>query len=66
MTTKQETETGTIDRDDEVARKDWERSYLRAGKILKLVPGGYEVYWPEQNVITYENDDTIELRYPED
>lgn len=64
MTTMTQQPTHRIEAEDEVARIDWERSYLRAGKVLKLIPGGYEVMWEGTNTITYENDSTVELRYP--
>ena len=64
MTTQQAKQAEIINAGDEVTRIDWERSYLREGEVLKLVPGGYEVLWYGTKSITYENHDTIELRYP--
>ena len=55
----------TITVDDDVTPINWERTYNRDGKVLKLIPGGYEVRWNNTNTITYENNETIELRYPE-
>lgn len=56
--------TPTIQADDEVTLINWERSYNPDGKVLKLIPGGYEVQWHGTKTITYENNATIELRYP--
>ncbi|ASX98714.1 MRE11 double-strand break endo/exonuclease [Arthrobacter phage Colucci] len=36
------------------------------GKVLGLVPGGYEVMWAGSKAITYEDEHTIELRFPDD
>jgi len=41
------------------------------GKIVAYIPGGYEVRWEgvsrgSAGALTYENDETIALRYPEE
>ncbi|AIZ01724.1 recombinational DNA repair ATPase [Arthrobacter phage vB_ArtM-ArV1] len=36
------------------------------GKVLGFVPGGYEVIWSGSKAITYEDERTIELRFPDD
>jgi hypothetical protein len=51
---------------DEVIKIEPGRYKHATGKVTALVPGGYEVRLNRANVITYENDETIELRYEED
>lgn len=51
-----------ITRGSEVVRK---RNH-QLGKVLGLVPGGYEVMWAGSKAITYEDERTIELRFPDD
>ncbi|AOZ64596.1 MRE11 double-strand break endo/exonuclease [Arthrobacter phage Chubster] len=36
------------------------------GKVLGFVPGGYEVMWAGSKAISYEDERTIELRFPDD
>lgn len=49
---------------DEVTSIDWERTYNHSGKVMKIIPGGYEVLWSHSKQITYENDESVELRFP--
>lgn len=51
-----------ITRGSEVVRK---RNH-QLGKVLGFVPGGYEVMWSGSKAITYEDERTIELRFPDD
>ncbi|QDF19553.1 hypothetical protein PP353_gp43 [Arthrobacter phage Kumotta] len=51
---------------DEVIKIDAGRYKHATGKVIALVAGGYEVRLTGANVITYENDETIELRYEEE
>jgi hypothetical protein len=51
---------------DEVIRVDHDRWLHPTGKVIGLVQGGYEVEMHGTNCIVYENDETIELRYPDE
>lgn len=58
--------------DAEVVRvpedRNWSAPY---GKVIGYVPGGYEVRWEgvarsSAGALSYENDETVALRYPEE
>jgi hypothetical protein len=51
---------------DEVIKRNPERFVHNTGKVLKVIPGGYEVQLHGSKQITYENDETIELRFPDE
>lgn len=51
---------------DEVIRVEPEKWRHPSGRVIGLVQGGYEVRMHGTNCLVYENDETIELRYPDE
>jgi hypothetical protein len=51
---------------DEVIKREAERFVHPTGKVIGLVAGGYEVKLHGTNAISYESDETVELRYDDE